>query len=245
MKSPKSPGIHRPFKNLRTLLKDKSRRIPAVPAVPAPAPVYQPQPQQNEDRLFREAMSGVKPLASKDTIVPVPPPPLRGRIAKANANPERDVIRLLDNLIKRGEGFIVADTPEYMEGSGYNESRDLTRRLHRGQFSIQAHVDLHGLNVDGAREVFENFLKEAIATGKRAVMVVHGRGLSSPHEPVLKTKVYKWLSYGPFRKWVMAFASAREYDGGAGATYVLLRQRPVTKRFRKKAFYHKKNTRFS
>ncbi len=234
--------MHRPFKNLRSLLKDKPL---CHPAVPTPPPVNRPPPPQNGDRLFREAMSDVKPLAAKDTIVPVPPGPLRSRRAKANADPERDVIRLLDKLIKHGEGFIVADTPEYMEGSGYNESRELTRRLHRGQFSIQAHVDLHGLNVSGARDVFENFLKEAITTGKRAVLVVHGRGLSSPHEPVLKTKVYKWLSYGPFRKWVMAFASAREYDGGAGATYVLLRQRPVTKRFRKKAFYQKKNKSFS
>jgi len=242
MKSPKSPEMHRPFKNLRSLLKDKS---PCLPAVPKPPPVWQPQEQQNEELLFREAMYGVKPIASKDTIVPLPPEPSRGRMAKENVDPERDVIRRLDNLIKHGEGFIVADTPEYMEGSGYNESRELTRRLQHGQFSIQAHVDLHGLNVSGAREVFESFLKEAIATGKRAVLVVHGRGLSSPHGPVLKTKVYKWLSHGPFRKWVMAFASAREYDGGAGATYVLLRQRPVTKRFRKKAFLQKKNKNFS
>ncbi len=234
--------MHRPFKNLKSLLKDKPLRPPAAPT---PPPVYQPSPPQNEDQLFHKAMSGVTPLASKDTTVPLPPERLRGRMAKANVDPERDVIRLLDNLIKHGEGFIVADTPEYMEGSGYNENRELNRRLHRGQFSIQAHVDLHGLNVSGAREVFENFLKEAIATGKRAVLVVHGRGLSSPHEPVLKTKVYKWLSYGPFRKWVMAFASAREYDGGAGATYVLLRQRPVSKRFRKKAFYQKENKNFS
>lgn len=234
--------MHRPFKNLKSLLKDLSLRPPVVPT---PTPVYQPPSPKNEDLLFREAMSGVKPLVSKNTIMPLSPEPPRNRMAKANVDPERDVIKLLDNLIKRGEGFIVADTPEYMEGSGYNESRELTRRLHRGQFSIQDHVDLHGLNVSGAREVFENFLKEAITTGKRAVLVVHGRGLSSPHEPVLKTKVYEWLSCGPFRKWVMAFASAREYDGGAGATYVLLRRRPLTKRFRKKAFYQKKSKNFS
>jgi DNA-nicking Smr family endonuclease len=35
------------------------------------------------------------------------------------------------------------------------------------------------------------------------------------------------------RKWVIAFSSARSCDGGAGATYVLLRQRPLTMRFRK------------
>jgi hypothetical protein len=32
----------------------------------------------------------------------------------------------------------------------------------------------------------------------------------------------------------MAYASARACDGGAGATYVLLRERPLKRRFRKK-----------
>jgi len=50
----------------------------------------------------------------------------------------------------------------------------------------------------------------------------------------LKTNLYRWLTCGPWRKWVLAFTSARLCDGGAGATYVLLRQRPLTKRFRKK-----------
>jgi len=66
------------------------------------------------------------------------------------------------------------------------------------------------------------------------VMIIHGRGLSSPSEPVLKTRVFQWLQSGPWRKWVMAFASARWCDGGAGATYVLLRKRPLARRHRKK-----------
>jgi DNA-nicking Smr family endonuclease len=70
--------------------------------------------------------------------------------------------------------------------------------------------------------------------GKRSVLIVHGRGLSSPSKPVLKAKVYEWLTSGQWRKWVIAFSSARSYDGGTGATYVLLRQRPLTKRFRKR-----------
>jgi DNA-nicking Smr family endonuclease len=139
----------------------------------------------------------------------------------------------LEELIKTGKGFVVADTPEYVEGIGYNVNREVTKRLHNGEFSIQGHIDLHGLTVESARETFENFLKESISTGKRMVLIVHGRGLSSPAKPILKTKVIKWLTSGPWRKWVMAFTSARWCDGGAGATYVLLRKRPVTKRFKK------------
>jgi DNA-nicking Smr family endonuclease len=95
--------------------------------------------------------------------------------------------------------------------------------------------------VEDAQNAFENFIKDSIATGKRAVLIVHGRGLSSPDRPVLKTKVVEWLTRGPFRKWVIAFSSARSFDGGAGATYVLLRQRPLTRRYRKKVKHHCKS----
>jgi DNA-nicking Smr family endonuclease len=87
--------------------------------------------------------------------------------------------------------------------------------------------------VEDARNAFEMFLTDSITTGKKAVLIVHGRGLSSPDKPVLKTSVIQWLTCGLWRKWVIAFTSARSCDGGAGATYVLLRQRPMTKRNRK------------
>lgn len=122
------------------------------------------------------------------------------------------------------------DTPEYIEGTGYNVHPGVARRLHRGDYSIQAHVDLHALKAIDAKEVFEKFLKGSVMTGKRGVLIIHGRGLSSPAGPVLKEKVIEWLTHGPWRKWVIAYASARLCDGGAGATYVLLRQRPVSQR---------------
>ena len=67
------------------------------------------------------------------------------------------------------------------------------------------------------------------------IFVVHGRGLKSPDKPVLKAKVFEWLTRGPLRAHVIALASARSCDGGAGATYVLLRRRPIGKRQRKRA----------
>jgi DNA-nicking Smr family endonuclease len=93
---------------------------------------------------------------------------------------------------------------------------------------------LHGLTVEEAQIAFDRFLKESILTGKHAVLIIHGRGLSSPAEPVLKTNVYNWLSHGSWRRWVIAFTSARACDGGAGASYVLLRQQPLAKKFRKR-----------
>jgi DNA-nicking Smr family endonuclease len=50
----------------------------------------------------------------------------------------------------------------------------------------------------------------------------------------LKTRVAEWLSTGYWRKWVIAYASARWCDGGSGASYVLLRRKPAPKRLRRR-----------
>ena len=79
-------------------------------------------------------------------------------------------------------------------------------------------------------EEFDAFMKASYLSGKRAVLIIHGRGLSSPGEAILKYRVREWLSQSYWRKRVLAYASAQAHDGGAGATYVLFRERPVSKK---------------
>jgi DNA-nicking Smr family endonuclease len=222
-----SPLKHNPFEKLGKLLKAKAvlRPVPARPIVPMKKKVAEPAEAPkpvNEESAFREAMEGVKPIVrdkhhAKKNMARPPDHPVK--------EPEQDVRQCLDNLVKTGEGFIISKTPEYMEGTGRDIPPEFTERLHRGDFSIQAHLDLHGLGAAQAKEAFENFLNETIRSGKRAVLIIHGRGISSPGEPVLKNKVSEWLTRSHWRKWVIAFTSAQSYDGGAGATYVLLRHR--------------------
>jgi len=245
MKTSRSSGTFRPFEQLKELLEKKS--LTSVPCSdPSDEGILKTcdntnavsKPVENnsnkhasENELFLEAMANVTPIPRGNRIE-------HSFISNPPAGPDHDseyeTLLKLDNLVKFGEGFVVADTSEYIEGRGYNVHPEITKRLHRGDFSIQAHIDLHGLGVEDARNAFELFLKNSITTGKKAVLIVHGRGLSSPDQPVLKTRVIQWLTCGTWRKWVIAFTSARSCDGGAGATYVLLRQRPMTKRNRKR-----------
>ena len=232
MKSSKGNGTYKPFENLKGLLKEKRFQLSSGwEEKPVPESVDELMAEaDDEDALFARAMAGVEPIerepVSKDAGPLSPPKP-------SETDEEAEALARLEDLVRGGEGFIISDTPEYMEGIGYGVNPEVARRLHQGDFSIQGHIDLHGMGVGHAQQAFELFLKEAILSGKTAVLVVHGRGLSSFAKPVLKTKVKEWLTSGPWRKWVIAFTSARACDGGAGATYVLLRKRPATKRYRK------------
>ncbi|MGQ9636881.1 MAG: Smr/MutS family protein [Thermodesulfobacteriota bacterium] len=183
---------------------------------------------EQERLLFHKAMEGVKPLKDKPRIEPIPKRNIA--LKRFKEQEELEALNQLKALVKKGIGFRVEDTPEYIEGTGYHVHPEIAKRLHRGDFSIQAHLDLHGLIVKEAKETFDQFMKWATTHGKTGLLVTHGRGLSSPTDPVLKKKVEEWLTLGPWRKWVIAYSSARKCDGGAGATYVLLRQRPVSKK---------------
>jgi DNA-nicking Smr family endonuclease len=223
--------MFRPFENLKMLLKNQSS-APKRDVYVSPEILSESQDDPDTDLdMFKKAMADVKKISRGNCLEKIPTKKTPSRFQNTT---EAEILMRLENLVKHGTGFVVADTPEYMEGSERDVNPEITKRLHRGDFSVQGHIDLHGLNVDDAHQAFEAFLRQSIAMGKRVVLIIHGRGLSSPAEPILKTKVYEWLTSGPWRKWVMAFSSARWCDGGAGATYVLLRQRPFSKRFSKK-----------
>jgi DNA-nicking Smr family endonuclease len=225
MKDDPSAFKYNPFGELKSILKDKPISASKKPS--AAVAETQAEPPERDVEFFREAMQDVSPLPDDRRITKTAKsrkPDLRG---KSNDN---ETLRALKELVEHGTGYVVADTSEYVEGIGYEGNIAFAGKLHRGDYSIQDHIDLHGMTVEEAREEVEHFLEEAVVSGKRAVSIIHGRGLSSSAGPVLKTRVIEWISSGRWRKWVIAYASAPACDGAAGATYILLRSRPYTKR---------------
>jgi DNA-nicking Smr family endonuclease len=99
-------------------------------------------------------------------------------------------------------------------------SETLFRKLRRGQFRVDGEIDLHGLTSATAIPQLRSFLAEAMQHGARVVRVIHGKGLRSGNRgPVLKLVASDYLRRVGA---VLAFASAREVDGGSGAILVLL-----------------------
>jgi len=230
MKDPKKSLSSKSLQDLKALLEAKSISLPYC-RVSIPVQEMKLGPEA-ERALFQKAMEGVAPISHENCVERISEfrPPERKSEKDEEEAEERETLSRLIRLVKDGRGFEIEDTPEYIEGASGDVPAGTAKNLHRGKYSIQAPLDLHGLNAEDAKDVFEKFLKWAVVTGKRGVLIIHGRGLASPAEPVLKTKVIEWMTHGSWRKWVAAYASARLYDGGAGATYVLLRSRPAAKK---------------
>jgi DNA-nicking Smr family endonuclease len=169
-----------------------------------------------ERNLFTRAVGKVAPIANQERVWSPPqrltPRPLQQdlddeAVMHESMSDEFDISTLLD-----------ADDQLSFRRSGIGT--DVTRKLRKGEWSIQGQIDLHGLRSDAARNAIGQFIRDAKRMGWRCVRVVHGKGLGSPgKEPVLKSKVQRWLVQ---KNEVLAFVQAKPSDGGGGALVVLL-----------------------
>lgn len=227
--------INRPFEHLGRLLKRKTETPLPVRKLSKPSRTDSddmPDTAASERLLFLNAVQDVTPI--QHNLRSAPPTHPKRKMGDSLVAQTQEPYQQLKRLVASGEGFIISQTPEYMEGTGDNVPRGITEYLHQGRFSIQDHLDLHGMGAAGAQAVLERFLQRVTAEGLRSVLVIHGRGLSSPGEPVLKARLRRLLVSNRWRKWILAFSSARSCDGGTGATYILLRKKPLPKKKRKK-----------
>lgn len=197
---------------------------PKPESPPAPArPPRRGDAAEDEGELFRQAVGEVTPVkAGKGLVAPKPPPSAESlRIVDA----EIEALTQLCELVT-GEGqFDLAHSDEYIEGYAQGLDVRILQRLRKGEYAIQAHLDLHGMTRAEAKARLEQFVGEVRLKGLRCVLVVTGRGLHSKDQiPVLKEGVQQWLSRGRVARQVLAFTSAQPKDGGAGAVYVLLRR---------------------
>jgi DNA-nicking Smr family endonuclease len=178
-----------------------------------------PPPEEKDHDLFRAEME-------EDRVVPLKAPN-QAALSKAKPKPI-PIKRIEDDLAVPGE--LLKDT------SGWDDDietgdlisflrpglpGDVMRKLKRGQWIIQANLDLHGATVDQARDSLARFLAHSRHAGLRCVRIVHGKGTRSANNvPLIRNKVRLSLSQ---RDEVLAFCDAAPGDGGSGAVWVLLK----------------------
>lgn len=205
---------HSPFKTLKGLsVSGTSGQQPVAPAVPAPPPVADDDP----DLFAREmAWQNVHPLGGRDA----------GRAAGATAAPAAEVpppgdaaaaeflaaVGRLDNTFRD-------ELPGDAEPPRARPRR--MKQLERGELKPCAELDLHGLTRDEAVARTRAFLGHAVRQGWVVVVIVTGKGLHSHEGPVLRRAVEALL--GASRELVLEWGEAPRRLGGAGALAVFVR----------------------
>ena len=172
---------------------------------------------KEDSDLFRDAVSGTRRLHTVNRISQQkkrpPPRPLQR---------EQDEQRVLVDMLSEPADPADLETGEELLFTRLGVQHKTFRKLRRGEFSIEAELDLHGQTKIEARQAIVQFLHACRDRGLRCVRIIHGKGHGSfQKRAVLKQYVNHWLRQ---RDEVLAFCSARPVDGGTGAVYVLLKR---------------------
>ncbi len=174
---------------------------------------------EEDSRLFRNTVGEVSKISHNQIVTDKKKP---RPIPKQS---QLDSESVLDHLATVPFSIAEVNTGDELNFHRPGVQRQTLRKLRRGQFIIETELDLHGLTIATAKPALENFLNNSMATGRRCVRIIHGKGHGSKNKmPVLKNKVNHWLQQ---RNEVLAFCSARPNDGGTGSVYVLLKNNKI------------------
>ncbi|MGD2119077.1 MAG: Smr/MutS family protein [Chromatiales bacterium] len=161
----------------------------------------------NHDVDFRELMADVTPLE-------------QDKIAKPQGKRRPKPLHLQVEESEEELADLSIETGEVLEFQRPGVQNRVFHDLKRGYIEAEATLDLHGMRVVEARQAMSRFLQQSGRKGRRCVLIIHGKGQGSrDQQPVLKQKTNQWLRQ---RDEVLAFCSAPRWNGGTGATYVLL-----------------------
>lgn len=172
----------------------------------------------NDDDLFQQMMSDVKPLSAKKSAKKINPSKPRPTAKRRQTLPSTPATT--DCVAREHVPEVEPEEALFFARSGLQTR--LLRRLKRGELRPEARLDLHGQTIAEAGAQLADFLDAAQNENLRCICVIHGKGhRSANNRPILKAQVNRWLRNVPS---VLAFSSAQAKDGGMGALYVLLKR---------------------
>jgi len=213
MKTESSEGTFNPFQGLKDALERKKGEENNIVT----------KKEQTDEEIFLDAMADVKEIKEFRKIPLSEPPQFKNLKGRDKISKEADdSVEILRKIVNGERKIRLSDTGEYIEWVSPRIRKDIAQRLHQGDFSVQDYIDLHGMTLNEAEAAFRLFFQDALKRRLFCIKVIHGRGLRSPKGPVLKEALKTWLQ-GKFRKRILAYSSAKDCDGGLGATYIILK----------------------
>jgi len=177
----------------------------------------------DEAALFRAAMRGVAPIGHDRAETG------QRKVDKARFARLREVasctLEMSSSPVLSDQFVVDVEAEERLYWASNGVQKNQMQRLVRGQLAFVGSLDLHGFNVERAREQLVGFIAEAQQLAVRCVRIVHGKASgSSDKQALLKSRVNSWLRQHPE---VLGFTSCLPRHGGNGAVYVLLKNQSL------------------
>jgi len=191
--------------------------------VPERKPPPKPEPAQSrvwldlseeERRLFAQEFADVAPLRKG-----------ANRVLLESCEAHKAVDASPARGVRKDDALVVDRQDGSLTGASYGVSHETVRALARGDIHVESTCDLHGLGAEAARHRIQQFIRESACAGRRAVLVICGRGKhSGGQSPVLRDVTVDELCRRPTLAHVLAFSTAAPARGGEGALAILLRR---------------------
>lgn len=177
----------------------------------------------DDTTLFKQATKNVVPLKAKHkTVLTVPPGATYSRDhdlfaqrrQHAMGNEFKPLAQVSDTFTSI---HLQANSAAYLKPG---QSPSILKKLRKGKWSQLASIDLHGYQINEAREHLVQYLSYCTENNISHVHIVHGKGYGSKNgESKLKTTVRRWLAQLSF---VLAYVECPDWLGGSGAVLVML-----------------------
>lgn len=172
---------------------------------------------EDEQRLFRDAVSDAKPLSKSSDVILEPRQKTSEKIKKII--PKKNIEKKPIFHFTEKQITVSGDDVITYAKSGLQHKR--FTRLKQGKIKTEATLDLHEHTSDEALIAVDDFLSRCQQRGMRSVCIIHGKGhFSADNTPILKNLLNHYLRQ---HQRVIAFHSAKNKQGGTGAIYVLLK----------------------
>lgn len=194
---------------------------------PPPKPVTLPPGEEDGDVLFLRAMAEVRPMGRQK---PAATAAAAGRSVPQSVRPAvLTAEEQTEFLVALRQLRLDVSFRDVLPGEADKKRPKAVNRLNqlkKGAIRLDYELDLHGLTREEALAGLAEFIASAVRRQQKAVLVIVGKGLNSPGEPVLQGAVAAWLSdHG--RDLVAEFAPAPHDMGGDGAFVVFLKKQAL------------------
>ena len=124
-----------------------------------------------------------------------------------------------------------ASLSDIVIGNMNDVDANTAKKFKRGEFRIEAELDLHGYTENKAFDAVCDFVKNAYLRQMRCISIITGKGLHKNDEDdifasrgVLKDRVPQWLNLPDIRPLILSVFHPEHIKGGSGAIHILLRR---------------------